>query len=276
MNTQPNNSDTIAIPQWGNLLQIHPDVDSSWENRIFLTLDLDWADESILAWTIDWVDALGIPATWFVTHPTPHLERLRSNPLFTLGIHPNFNPLLNGISASTSEPQAQHAEDVLKRILEIVPEAKVVRSHSMTQNSRLLHLFSEMGLVMDCNHFIPVQSGIALKPYRHWDHQLIRVPYCWEDDVYVLHHKSETVERLISHPGLKVIDFHPIHLFLNTADMAVYEACRPYHYNYQELKQYIANDGGVRDFLSDLVALTKQDTLFPPQTKEQHEAIASP
>jgi len=72
-------------------------------------------------------------ATWFVTHDTPLISRLRTNSKFELGIHPNFDFLIQG------EPRnGGNAQEVVARLLEIVPEAKSVRSHSMTQSSRLL------------------------------------------------------------------------------------------------------------------------------------------
>ena len=56
----------------------------------------------------------------------------------------------------------------------------------MTQSSGLLALFKDMGLTYDANHFVPVQTGIELKPWKLWN-DLIRVPYFWEDDVHVLY-----------------------------------------------------------------------------------------
>ena len=65
---------------------------------------------------------------------------------FELGIHPNFNPLLDGKGGS--------AEYIIDQMLELVPEAVSVRSYSLVQSSRLHELFHRKGLIFDCNDFI--------------------------------------------------------------------------------------------------------------------------
>lgn len=191
---------------------------------MFLTLDVDWACDDILSDTIDLVEHAGVAATWFVTHETALLDRLRSNPCFELGIHPNFNPLLD----RRQNGDNRSAHDVLAEILRVVPEAKAVRSHSMTQSSQLLELFKRQGLTHDCNHFIPYDSGIALRPWRHWN-GLIKVPYSWEDDIHALTVSGTPMQVPMSETGLVVVDFHPIHVFLNTERIDQYESTRALH-----------------------------------------------
>ena len=108
----------------------------TWMNNIFITLDIDWCSDDVLANSIDLLEKYDVSATWFVTHETPLLERLRENSKFELGIHPNFNFLLNG-----EQNNGRTSEEVIDRLLELVPDAKSVRSHSMTQSSVLLELF---------------------------------------------------------------------------------------------------------------------------------------
>ena len=78
------------------LSSIDVDRTQSWGQSIFLTLDIDWAHDEVLNDTIDLLESSGIKATWFATHDTKVLERLRVNQNFEIGIHPNFNPLLDG------------------------------------------------------------------------------------------------------------------------------------------------------------------------------------
>ena len=182
----------------------------TWQDKIFLTFDIDWAHDDVLSDTIDLVELYDVPVTWFVTHDTPVLNRLRDNPRFELGIHPNFNFLLQG-----SEVGGRSAEDVIEKALETVPEARSVRCHSMAQNSVILNQFKEHGLEYDCNHFIPWHSGIDLKPWKHWN-GLIKVPDCGEDDVACIEEGDKPIVELGNLSGLKVFAFHPIHIFLNT------------------------------------------------------------
>ena len=235
---------------FGRVSEISPGSPETWRDRLFLTLDIDWACDEVLADTVSLVEVAGIMATWFVTHDTPLLERLRANSRFELGIHPNFNFLLSG------DPRnGANAEEVVDRLLAIVPEARAVRSHSMAQSSPLLQLFADKGLTHDCNHFIPEQAGIELRPWTHWN-GLIKAPYFWEDDVYCLNTSCSTIDDLMNRPGLRMFDFHPIHVYLNTEHMDRYESTRPLHRNPHELINHRhQHASGAREFLNKLIGL---------------------
>lgn len=236
---------------WGSrfakLSSILPEDSSTWKGKIFLTVDIDWAADPILGTTIDLLEKAGVSATFFVTHRTDHLGRLRQNKQFELGVHPNFNGLLDGTMREVSS-----AAKILDSLLHIIPEAKAVRSHSMTQSSRLLELFRGVGLTHDCNHFIPAHSGIVLCPYRHWN-DMIRVPYCWEDDVDLIYRRGPTILEVAVGEGLKVFDFHPIHVALNTSSMEDYERSREAHQDWESLQQHVFAGDGVRSRLVDLL-----------------------
>ena len=79
-----------------NIKNINLENPSSWEDKIFLTFDIDWCSDEVLSFTLDIIEKNNIKATFFVTHETLLLERMRDNPKIELGIHPNFNFLLNG------------------------------------------------------------------------------------------------------------------------------------------------------------------------------------
>lgn len=239
--------------RFGRVSEIQPSNIDSWQDSIFLTIDIDWSHDKILADTIDLVEQAGVATTWFITHKTPLLEGLRESSLFELGIHPNFNFLLQG-----NAHVGKTAQDVIDRLLNVIPEATSVRSHSMTQSSRLLDLFDQRALTHDCNHFIPEQSGIELKPYLHWN-GLIKVPYFWEDDVSCLYSHCFDLERLLSSNGLKVFDFHPIHIFLNTESLERYEQTRHLHNKPNELIKYRYGGEGTRTWLLQLLKLAKRN-----------------
>lgn len=84
------------MTRFRKISSIDIDNESSWWDAIFLTFDIDWAHDDVLNDTIDLVEDAGVAATWFVTHDTPVLDKLRANSKFELGIHPNFNFLLEG------------------------------------------------------------------------------------------------------------------------------------------------------------------------------------
>ena len=235
------------MARFARITSIAPENPASWERKLFLTIDIDWAADRVLEHTVELVEAAGVPATFFVTHPTPVLKRIRSNPNFELGIHPNFNNILDGKS------DGRDARGVVAELLDLVPEAKAVRSHSTTQSSRLLDLFSSRGLTHDCNEFIPAQSRIELRPYRRWT-GLVRAPYFWEDDVDLMYGSVPPIGELAAQPGLKIFDFHPIHVALNTTDMKEYDRSRAAHRDWEALQSYVCPGFGVRERLRQLFA----------------------
>lgn len=225
-------------------------------NAIYLTFDIDWVHDEILEDTIDLVEMYKLSATWFVTHATPLLGRLRNNLDFELGIHPNFNFLLDGDNCT-----GKNANEVVDRLMALVPEAKCVRSHSLTQSSRLIDIFRRKGFTHECNTFIPANSGIALKPWASFC-GLTRVPYFWEDDVHVLYDhigitETEPADLAIVGKGMKVFDFHPIHVFLNTESLERYERTRALHHDPKELINHRYEGYGTRNRLIELLELAK-------------------
>jgi hypothetical protein len=231
---------------------IEVDDDSTWTDSIFLTFDIDWVVDDVYNDTIDLVEMADVSATLFVTHNTLVLDRLRANPKLELGIHPNFNFLLEGDNRN-----GHNAREVIRLLQAIVPEATSVRSHSMTQSARLMDLFNQMGLTHDVNDFIPVHTGIKLSPWLLWN-DLIRIPYLWSDDAHCLYNLEEEITVLADGPGLKVFDFHPIHVFLNTESMDRYERTRPLHRKPKELIKHRYEGYGTRSRLIELLELSKQ------------------
>lgn len=226
--------------------------EATWRDSIFLTFDIDWAHDNVLSDTIDIVEKADVAATWFVTHDTVILNRLRKNPKFELGIHPNFNLLLNGDSSN-----GKNAEEVLFRLKNIVPEAVSIRSHSMCQSSYLLNLFQKFGFTHDVNHYVPCDSGIQIKPWFLWN-GMVRVPYNWEDDLYLMACNTEDNIQVAQSTCFSVFDFHPIHIFLNTENLCRYESTREWHYD-EALLMHRFEGKGVRCLLNELLQLFKCD-----------------
>lgn len=236
------------MSQFGTLSSIRLDDPASWQDQLFLTFDFDWARDEVLADTIDLVEQSGVAATWFVTHSTNLLRRLRENPLFELGIHPNFNPLLAGDSSA----RGKNASGIVRDLLELVPEARAVRSHSLAQSTPLANLFRQAGLVFECNDLIHFDSGIQLRPWLHWS-GMVKIPFFWEDDVHFTCQWDCTMSQLKAMPGLKAFAFHPLHVFLNTDTVLRYEKAKKTSGDIAELRS-LGNPGqGIRTILQELL-----------------------
>lgn len=242
------------IPIFSLISDIVPEDESTWADKVFITLDIDWCHDDVLNHAIDLLENSDIAATWYVTHDTPVLDRLRENPQFELGIHPNFNGLLDGDLHNYNNGSNMQA--VIDKILNLVPEATSVRSHALTQNTNMLNLFTKAGLTHDSNHYIPAQSNIDLRPWSLW-HGLIKVPIFWEDDLTCLYYPDNpnhiSIENLLKRNGLKVFDFHPIHLFLNSKNMTLYNETRPIHHDLPNLTLTKNTSFGVFDMFQDLI-----------------------
>jgi hypothetical protein len=166
--------------------------------RVVLTLDVDWAPDALVDAVASRLVAAGAPATWFVTHASPALERLRARPdLFELGIHPNFRP-----GSSHGETPAE----VLDHVMALVPEALSSRAHGVVQSGELLHeLVRRTPVRIDSTTFLPDLPDAPLVTQRTPYGDLLRVPFTWSDD----HEPLSPWDRYLGEPGLKVVLFHP-------------------------------------------------------------------
>ena len=233
-----------------------------FRKEIYLTFDLDWAREEVVAYTLDILERAGVPATVFVTHDGTFLKRMRDNPLFELAVHPNFVPL-EPVDYNVQDFMAW-AHEKLEWYKELVPEATAVRSHGLTQNSRLLDLFKDMGYEREANLLITLSSGLTLFPFYHWN-GLMRVPYFWEDDIHCIEvrrgiYKDWRIEPFVYNNSIKIFTFHPIHIFLNSDSLDRYEKARPFFKEGDELHDYVDNEcRGDRNFLMDVISFGKSE-----------------
>lgn len=194
------------------------------------------------------LETAGAPVTWFATHKTSVLSRLGAVANFDLGIHPNFNPLLldgdSRLGATASE--------VIRNLMKIVPHASSVRSHSILRSSRLTELFYSAGLRIESNDFVPAASTAAIAPWRD-PTGMVHVAFRWADDLYVRTAMESNVNEILALDGAVVLTFHPIHIVLNTADYATYEASKMRKHDPDTLDKFRNEGQGVRTFLEDLL-----------------------
>jgi hypothetical protein len=186
-----------------------------------ITFDIDWAPDFAIDWAADRLIEQGVRATWFVTHSSPAVDRLRNRPdLFELGIHPNLLP---------GSTHGARMEDVLRHCLELVPEARSMRTHSLVQSSPLLaHVIAETSIETDVSLFIPGHPGLQPVRYHLGGKMLVRIPYFWEDDFEMECPDPDwdLGPRATYGTGIRIFNFHPIHIYLNGASLAPYAAVK--------------------------------------------------
>jgi len=177
-------------------------------NNTLITIDIDWATDTEIKKVADHLIKDKVKATWFVTHNSPAIEALFLYPdLFELGIHPNFKD---------DSTQGDTPEEVMNYLLDIVPQAQSMRSHSLVQSTPLLRMAHERyGIQNDVSLLLPYTSFI--EPHNIYvskNKGLLRVPYFWEDDIefnnpdpsFTLSNDRFNVN------GIKVFNFHPVHI----------------------------------------------------------------
>lgn len=221
-------------------------------NRPVLTLDIDWAPDFMIKTVAARLLEAGVCATWFVTHDSPAVRQLKTNPdRLELGLHPNFLP---GSTHGTTP------EEVLSYVSELVPGARAVRTHGLISSTQLLDLMIvRAGLEADVTLFLPRTTG--LKPFEYYwrGRSLWRVPFFWEDDFEMERAEPcwDLEPYLALGPGLKVFNFHPIHVYLNSADMGPYQQLKKAAPNLREASPELAarfiNQGSGAGTLFDML-----------------------
>lgn len=189
-----------------------------------ITIDVDWAADFLIDALAESLTSRRVKATWFITHISPAIERLKTRPdLFELGIHPNFQK--NSSHGST-------VETVLRHVLDLVPSAKSMRTHGLLLSSQLLIDAARQGVEIDCTTFLPEAAGV--EPFRQWvddDCSIIRVPFNWEDDAEMVRPdpRWSLQELAVERRGLQIFNFHPVHAYLNQPRPDAYRALKGFN-----------------------------------------------
>ncbi len=186
-------------------------------NTLHLTFDQDWAP----AWaTLDVHHLLqehGQTGTLFVTHPCASLPTLKQadTGLAELGWHPNYLP---------GSSHGETPEEVLDTLQQWVPDPVGVRAHFLVRSTVLWSTYAKRGLLYEASDLM---DGLThLRPLKAWNN-LTRLPIFWEDDVHAAHGLPFTLDAIeLDQPGLKIFDFHPIHIALNTSIPQDYQALK--------------------------------------------------
>ena len=204
-----------------------------------ITLDVDWAPDAIIDDVASLLIERRVRTTWFVTHQSPAIDRLRLRPdLFELGIHPN---MLSGSTHGRTE------DEVLAHVLTIVPGARAMRTHGLYQTSNfLVKAAAGFGIGVDVSLFLPRAPHLQPHALTYGGATLWRIPYFWEDDVEMFDESPIWTrdDRRLAVPGLRVFDFHPVHVAVNTERFAQYDGMRKERPLHTWDRAYI--DAGIR------------------------------
>lgn len=221
--------------------------------KIYLTFDMDWANEGVMEFFYSTLCELDVRGTFNVTNESRLLEAIRREDRLELGIHPNFNNLLQ-------DGEGESAGAIIRHLKEIVPEAVSVRSHCLVNGNSIRKYFVANGIRYESNTLFEPKEGMKLDCYQDFM-GLVQVPLIFEDDIYLLSKDKKCLTWYFDCLDMPLVfNFHPIHLFLNTEDMNRYERSKPYYHEYEKLKTFvnIKQGQGMLDVLKEIVAIARE------------------
>lgn len=216
-------------------------------NQIAVTFDLEWAPDEILLDLFNLLSRYSVAVTLFATHKTPVLEDVKRG--YEIGLHPNFNPLFYQTGHITSY-------EILEQVKVWYPEAVGVRCHSRTVSAILIDQFISMGLEYDANQICPYQDWLMPYAYRGF----CRFTDFWQDDVHAIYRRPFVLSNIpITSPGMKIFNFHPIHIYLNTDTIERYQTAQKYYQDPSKLREFRnTTSKGARDLLMELLQYLKE------------------
>lgn len=218
---------------------------------IAFTLDTDWVTESTLSFVIELFKQYKIKCTIFATGEYKCLQNIDTN-FFEIGIHPNFNELFN--------KKPIDVEKIIDDLLEIYPNTKGMRSHSLFQATPFVNMLAQKGFLYEVNHFLPYYKHLEI--FKLWNN-LYSIPFNWEDDLHFAYKKSFRHCGLnLAHSQLNILNFHPIHVFMNTPNENFYLQFKPFYKNDLQLKKRInTNEVGTQDLLKSVFQEIKEKNI---------------
>jgi len=215
---------------------------------VCITFDTDWAPEEAVEQVVELVREHQVSATFFATNYYKCLQKLSEN--IEVALHPNFNNILKG--------NGEKFEDVFDQLHSMYPLAMGFRSHSLTQSSHILQYAKQKGLCYDSNSFNPNQAK-AFVDYSG----LLRFTHAWVDLGHLLENKEFSLSEIpIQENADNILDFHPIHVFINTSSSDFYNSVKHLTTNVKELEKQINSDSkGIKTLFVDLLAYIKQNKI---------------
>lgn len=224
------------------------------DKKIYLTFDMDWACDELMDFLYDLLEEYECSATIHITNPFSSLDKYKKNERIELGIHPNFNILVDGNAG-----ERNNKTNIIEQCKQIVPDAVVARSHALLNSTPITKDFYDFGIRYELNHFIVPYKGINIYP---WSFQgVLQVPFFFEDDLYLMEKSNNSPAFYLDSSIMmyKVFNFHPIHLFLNCESLERYKQIKENYHDYLLLKKNVnMNQYGIQDFFKELVETAKE------------------
>lgn len=121
---------------------------------------------------------------------------------------------------------------------DLVPEAAAYRSHALVDGSPIIAKCCEHGIKYNLNLLLRPKSGEKIYPFIRTG--MTMVPFLFEDDLWFMDEKKQDLDFLLGSEidMLRVFNFHPVHLWLDTEHVSRYEKAKPYYHLPDKMEAY--------------------------------------
>ncbi|TCU71754.1 hypothetical protein EV204_106221 [Tissierella praeacuta] len=234
-------------------------MDKIWKKEpiISISLDTDWASEDVLKYTWSLISKYSIKPTFFLTNHSEVLLDLINIGYIDGGIHPNF---------LSNSSQGGNYLEVIDYCKSILPESISFRCHRYFDVNDITEIFIKRGFKYDSNLCTYLQN---IEPFVHRS-GLIRFPIYFEDGAYLLHKGNlnfkNSGEGLFCQPGLMVLNFHPMHIVLNSPTFDYMSNIKSKvlrkewnNLKYKEFMDLSYKGYGIRNFFLELLDFIKKN-----------------
>ena len=212
------------------------------EPVLVLTVDTDWAPVECLLDLLELLNVSNIKGTFFSTSE----QDVGTLSGYDIGIHPNFQ-------GASQDEKAVAGE--ISSCLARFPTAQGLRSHALLISTRHYLILRDRfpDIRYTSNYYMPGVAG--LEPFVS-QAEIPEFPIYWMDHLHLERHNRIDIEKVLEEtkrPGLKVFDFHPYHVFINSSDMEHVALAREHYHNAAELVHFRRKAPGVRTFFQSLL-----------------------
>lgn len=202
---------------------------------IAITIDTDWAPLELVRSTIELVHSFDCKLTVFCTNP---LEISADE----IAMHPNF-------------VDANDLQGPVTALCAAYPQARGLRSHSLFFTERLRAVYEQCEISYDSNAIQHLTPGIRWSPIAR---RTVSLPIYFMDRFHLEVTADEpckfsTEQFHWDDDGLKVFDFHPIHIALNTPTVDWYERAKIHYHEPERLRDFVAPGPGTRTLLESIL-----------------------
>lgn len=177
---------------------------------------MDWAPEWVIESTLD--SLKNIPLVLHLTNKSAYIEKqLNKGADWEIGIHPNFE---------CDSTHGKTTSEVFDNLLEIVPQPRIWRSHSLLTSTRIKQHASKIeSLKFSSNIYDP---NLQITPFysRYGDSTHLEIPINFEDDLILaetggLQNVKSKIKKFDKN-RLYVFNLHPTHLYFNSNSLVKY------------------------------------------------------